>query len=157
MSASRGRSAAQNVLPGMTRASSRKPRRLVVAPVVREPVLHSQIAATLRLELGPPGKVTPQGVTWWSVDMAGYVGSVPGIRTGRGCIAGVPDLDLIYRGRSYRIELKAKDGRLSDAQCQVATAILSAGAQWGLARSPSEVLELLDIWEIPRARRLRAI
>lgn len=131
-----------------------KVKRLT-APVVREPVLHRQIADILRLEIAPPGRVSRHGVVWWSVDMAAYAGVAPGLRTLRGCIAGVPDIVLIHRGLSHFIELKAADGVLSPAQTAVGTSILICGGNFAVARSLEEVLELLDAWHIPRAHRIR--
>lgn len=132
---------------------SRKPVFKLKAPVVREPVLHRQIADALRLEIAPPGRISRLGVCWFSIDVAAYSGSAPGIRTGRGVVAGIPDCCVLYRGCAHWIEIKAEDGRLSDAQCEVGAAILLAGAHFGVARSVEEVLELLDCWEIPRAQR----
>lgn len=148
--ASRRPAPKQRTLPGIR-------KRLIVEPVLREPVLHQQLAGLLRQEIGPPGKLSVEGVTWWSVDIAGYVGTVPGIRTSRGVVAGIPDIDISWLGRSFRIELKAMDGKLSPAQCQVATTILSSGGQWAVVRSAAELLQVLDYWEIPRAHRLRLI
>jgi hypothetical protein len=127
------------------------------APIVREPILHKQIADSLRLEIAPPGRVSPQGVTWWSVDMAAYAGTVPGIRTGRGCIAGVPDMIVLYRGMAFFLEVKALDGVLSPAQQTVGIAILMTGAHYGVVRNAGEALEQLDRWEIPRAHRIRGL
>ena len=148
--ASRRPAPRQRTLPGV-------PKKFIVPPVLREPVLHQQLAEILRKEIGPEGRVSIDGVVWWSVDMAAYAGRVPGLRTARGCIAGIPDIDISWLGRSYRVELKAMDGKLSPAQCQVATAILSSGARWAVVRSAAELLQVLDHWEIPRTRRLRIL
>jgi len=125
--------------------------------VVREPILHKQIADTLRLELCPPGRISRDGVTWWSVDMAAYAGNVPGIRTARGCIAGVPDMVILHQGSAYFLEVKADDGSVSPMQQVVGVAILLAGARYGVARNPAEALQHLDAWEIPRAHRIRGL
>lgn len=137
-------------------AKSKRPFRLST-PIVREPVLHQQVAAVLRLEIAAPGHISPQGVVWWSVDMAGYVGAAPGLRTARGCIAGVPDVVILYGGRSFFIELKASDGLLSAAQAQVGTAIMLADGRFAVARSAEEVLRLLDAWQIPRRRAVQSV
>lgn len=129
----------------------------LTAPIIREPVLHKQIADSLRIEIAPPGRVSLHGVTWWSVDMAAYAGTVPGIRTGRGCIAGVPDMIVLYRGTAFFLEVKASDGILSTAQQVVAVAILITGAHYGVVRNAGEALEQLDEWEIPRAHRIRGL
>ena len=52
-------------------------------PVPEHP-LQRQIADVLRLEIAPPGKVSRDGVVWWSVDHASYAGTAPGARIGRG-------------------------------------------------------------------------
>jgi hypothetical protein len=131
-----------------------KRRFTLTAPVVREPVLHKQIADVLRWEIGPPGRVSRHGVTWWSIDMANYGGVAPGLRTGRGCIAGVPDLQVLWRGCAYFVELKARDGVLSVMQQTVATTLELVGCRFGVARDVDEVMELLDVWQIPREHRI---
>jgi hypothetical protein len=130
------------------------PRRFALtAPLVRETPLHQGIADVFTIEIARAGKVSRFGVVWWSVDMAAYTGTAPGIRTSRGCIAGVPDIVLIWKGLAFFIEVKAEDGVVSLPQQSVATAVLIAGAQWGTARDSTEALQLLDAWGIPRYRR----
>ncbi len=126
------------------------------APVVREPQLHKAVADVLRLELAGPGKVSRFGVVWWTVDMSNFADVAPGLRTGRGAIAGVPDLQFVFKGRAFFIELKAVDGAVSTAQQSVATSLALCDAPWGVARDWEEVLQLLDSWEIPRNHRVAA-
>jgi hypothetical protein len=76
---------------------------------VAEHPLQKQIADALRFEIAPPGKVSRDGVVWWSIDHANYGGKVPGIRLGRGLIAGIPDLFVLHCGVAHMIEIKAKD------------------------------------------------
>ena len=130
-------------------------RFTLTAPVVRETPIHQQIADAFRLEIAAPGKVSRKGVVWWSVDMAAYAGNAPGIRTSKGCIAGVPDIVVVWKGHGHFIEVKAEDGVVSLPQQSVATAILIAGAEWGSARDAAEALALLDAWSIPRNRNIR--
>jgi hypothetical protein len=134
--------------------SKRPPFRLT-APIVREHPIQKQVADVLRIEIAPPGKVSRHGVVWFSIDHANYAGEVPGIRVGRGIIAGIPDTFVLHRGRAHVIEIKAEDGELSTAQQSVAAAVLAAGGRVGVARDASETLACLDQWEIPRARRVR--
>ena len=124
-------------------------------PIVREHPLQAQIAKVLRIEIAPPGKVSRAGVVWWSIDHANYAGEVPGVRIGRGIIAGIPDTFVLHRGRAHMIEIKPIDGQLSDAQQSVAAAVLASGGRVGVARDWIEVLACLDEWEIPRKRRVR--
>jgi len=127
----------------------------LTAPRIPEHALQKQICDVLRLEIAPPGRVSRDGVVWWSIDIADYGGDVPGIRIGRGMVAGVPDLFFVYRGQAYLVELKTSDGVLSAGQISLASAVLSAQAHFGVATSAEGLLEILDGWQIPRRRRLR--
>ena len=133
---------------------TKRPFRLK-PPVIREHPLQKQIIDCLRLEIGPPGKVSRDGVVYWSVDHANYAGEVPGIRIGRGIVAGVPDLFCLHRGRAFFIEIKAEDGQLSPAQMSVGAAIMAAGGQIGVVTSAEACLRVFDEWAIPRAGRVR--
>jgi hypothetical protein len=133
---------------------SARPFRLT-APRVPEHPLQKQICDVLRIEIAPPGKVSPPGVVWWSVDHANYAGHVPGIRTARGIVAGIPDVFVLFRGMTHFVEIKAADGALSDAQKSVVAAVIAAQGRVGIVRDAAEMLDCLDQWEIPRARRVR--
>jgi hypothetical protein len=126
-------------------------------PVVAEHPLQAQLAKVLRLEIGPPGKVSAAGVVWYSIDHANYAGEVPGVRIARGIIAGILDTFVLYRGTAHFIEIKteAPDAELSEHQRSVGTALLAAGGRVGVARDAAELLGCLDAWAIPRARRVR--
>lgn len=128
----------------------------LTAPTVREPAMHRQVADVLRLELAAPGRISKAGVVWWSVDMVNYGGIAPGLRTRRGCIAGVPDIIVLYEGRAHFIELKAHDGLLSPAQQTLGTAVLLGCSSFAIARTVEEVLRVLDVWGIPRGHRVAA-
>lgn len=109
----------------------------------------------LRIEIGPPGKVSDLGVVYWSIDHANYAGEVPGIRVGRGIISGCPDMLFLHLGAAFMIEIKAEDGILSEAQRGVLAAVLAARGRVAVARDAWEVLTILDYWKIPRARRVK--
>jgi hypothetical protein len=131
-----------------------RPFRLT-APIVREHPAQKQIADVLRIEIAPAGKVSRFGVVWYSIDHAAYSGEVPGVRIGRGIIAGIPDVFVLHRGRAHMIEVKAEDGELSVSQRSVAAAVLASGGRVGVARDATETLACLDEWQIPRNRRVR--
>lgn len=126
-------------------------------PVIREHPLQRQICDVLRLEIAPPGKVSSSGVCWWAIDHANFAGEIPGIRIGRGIVAGIPDLFCLHRGRAFFIEIKAEDGQLSPAQMSVGAAIMAAGGQIGVVTSADSCLVCLDAWGIPRARRVQMV
>lgn len=132
-----------------------KPFRLV-APVVPEHPFQKQVCDVLRLEIGPPAKVSEHGVLWFSIDHANYAGEVPGIRIGRGITAGILDMFVLWSGLAHFIELKttAADARLSEAQQSVAAAVLAGGGRVGVATSTDHVLACLDTWRIPRKHRV---
>lgn len=137
-------------------AVAAKPRAFKLrAPVVPEHAIQKTITNVLRLELAPPGKVSRAGVCWYSIDHANFAGEVPGIRIGRGIVAGVFDVFILYRGLAHFLEIKTEVGELSPAQQSVGTALLVAGGRIGIARDAIEVLALLDAWGVPRARRVR--
>ncbi len=132
-----------------------KPRFRLTPPVRREHPLQRLIADCLRLELGPPGRVSRAGVVWWATDIADYAGAAPGTRSARGIIPGVADMFVLHRGRAHFAEVKADDGRLSEEQELVAAAVLAAGGRVAVVRDAAEMLACLDEWAIPRAQRLR--
>jgi len=132
-----------------------RPAYRLTAPIVREHPRQAEIARVLTIEIAPAGKVSRAGVVWFAVDVANYAGEVPGIRVGRGIIAGIPDLFLLHRGRAFVIEIKTEDGTLSDAQQSVLAALFAGGNSIAVARDWIEVLACLDEWRIPRKRRVR--
>lgn len=127
------------------------------APAPPERLVHRDIHNVFCHEIARPGHVSRAGVTWWSVDHADYGGHVPGTRSARGVIAGIPDTILIYQGHAFFIEIKSETGHLSDPQCELATGILICGARFGVARDAGEALRLLDVWQIPRSHRIRGL
>lgn len=132
-----------------------KPRFQLRAPVVPEHGIQRTICDVLRIEIAPPGKVSRHGVVWWSVDMSNYAGAVPGIRVGRGIVAGVQDVYILYRGRAHHPEIKPEHGVMSDAQMAVSAAVLAAGGRVGVVRDVADMLACIDTWEIPRAHRVQ--
>lgn len=133
--------------------SARRKTFRLTPPTVLEHPLQAQIAKLLTIEIAPAGKVSKHGVVWFSIDHANYAGEVPGVRIGRGIIAGIPDTFVLYRGRVFFIEIKTPTGEFSTEQESVAAAISVAGGRVGVARSAEEVLACIDEWEIPRHRR----
>jgi hypothetical protein len=121
--------------------------------VVREHPLQREITKVLAIELAPAGRVSPWGVCWYAIDHAHYAGINPGARIGRGIVAGIADVFVIWRGRAHFVELKAADGILSEPQQAVMSALLAAGGQCGIACSSPDVLRLLDAWHVPRSGR----
>jgi hypothetical protein len=138
----------------MTAVKRKAPFRLAMQ-VRPEHSIQKLVCDVLRIELAPAGKVSKAGVCWFSSDIADYGGAVPGIRMARGLIAGVPDIFLLYRGQGHFIELKTDIGELSVPQQSVMAALMMASGRVGIARDEREVVDLLDVWAVPRAFRVQ--
>jgi hypothetical protein len=127
----------------------------LTAPVAPEHDIQKSIVRVLTMEIAPPGKVSSDGVTWFSISQENYAGDVPGIRVGRGLVAGVFDMLFLYAGRSCWCELKSRDGVLSDPQRSMAATLLLSGCRIAVATDVDGVLRALDEWGVPRKRRVR--
>ena len=128
--------------------------RLTV-PEPAELALHKQIADTLRLEIGGPGRISKLGVVWWSYDLSNSASLAPGARTALGVIAGVPDLVFLFRGRTYFQEIKRElSGVLSEDQELFMVMARVAGAETGVCWDAISCLRNLDAWGVPRRRRV---
>lgn len=67
----------------------------------------------------------------------------------QGVVAGIPDLVLIYRGKAFGLELKAKNGSLQDSQRDTFPKLQGAGMRIEVARSHSEAIERIKEMGIP--------
>jgi len=146
----------------MGTAIVRKPRklaplRLTEPPAPREHPLHRAIAHALAIELAPAGRVSANGVVWWSVDLAAYHGSMPQTHLVRGCIPGLPDIFLLHDGTAHFMEVKAQDGEMSWPQRTLAAAVIGAGGRIAVVRDASAAIACLDSWQIPRAKRINGL
>ncbi len=79
-----------------------------------------------------------------------------GIFKAMGAKAGVPDIYILHRGRSYFIELKPKGRYASQAQKDTMRDLKIAGAECALARSVEEVERYILDWNIPSSARTAA-
>lgn len=88
------------------------------------------------------------GLWFCHVPKGGYRGAIEAaIFKSLGVIAGVPDLLLIYAGKTYGLELKAaKGGRLSPAQIRTQEQMRQAGAIVATASGINDALNQLELW-----------
>lgn len=70
--------------------------------------------------------------------------------------SGWPDVEIVYRGRVYFIELKAPKGTLSAAQRAMLARLNYCGAPAMVARSVEEAAEALLSWDVPLRARVLA-
>jgi hypothetical protein len=125
-----------------------------------EDALHIQVAKYLRYAIAHEGKCSLHGAIWWSyesrnagketVTKNGRKINLEGIgRKARGCIAGLPDISVLFRGGLHGIELKADKGTLSEAQRTLHPEMRKAGGKVVVARSLDDVEAALRGWDIP--------
>ena len=67
---------------------------------------------------------------------------------------GWPDIEVLYEGRAYFLELKSAKGRVSPDQLATHAAIRRAGCECFIARSLDEVVWALETWAIPLRAKL---
>ena len=127
-----------------------KPRK---KPDRKEDKLHEQVAKLLTAIIAKPGVASADHVLWYSVETRARRSMREGAANKkRGCIRGVPDIDVYFGGRAYKIELKAPDGVLSDDQRELHLQLEMAGVSSSVARSIEDVLRSLAFWRIPHRR-----
>jgi len=91
------------------------------------------------------------GVLWIHVPNGGRRDAKTGAMLKRlGVRAGAPDLLLWHDGKAFALELKAPDGRLSDAQHEFLAAFNEAGGYACATRGLDEALRVLAAWELLR-------
>ena len=67
-----------------------------------------------------------------------------------GLVAGWPDIQLIYKGIYYGIEVKTPTGRLSSAQRKIHKQLIRMGCSVAVVRSIREVMEIVLDWNLVR-------
>lgn len=75
-----------------------------------------------------------------------------------GLTPGVPDLQIIYCGRAYFLEVKTAKGELTESQKLTIPKIIKACAEVAIVRSVDDVRDRLAEWRIPNreAKQRRA-
>jgi hypothetical protein len=87
------------------------------------------------------------GVFMFAVANGGYRHAAEAaILKGTGVVAGVPDLIWIKAGRMYGLEIKTKDGRLTEAQMIVQAAINDCGGFCATAYGLDKAVAILETW-----------
>jgi hypothetical protein len=72
------------------------------------------------------------------------------ILKGLGATAGVPDVLLWHAGKSYAIELKSEDGRLSEAQAEMLRRLADAGTITAVSHGIDRAVRQLEDWALLR-------
>jgi hypothetical protein len=74
------------------------------------------------------------------------------ILKGLGARAGVPHVIAVKDGRTYALEIKSPNGRLTTAQKAAHAALRAAGAEIAVAFGIDEALAQLERWELLRGQ-----
>ena len=87
----------------------------------------------------------PNDACWWPTPngMRADPVQVHRLKKMAGLRPGVPDLFILFRGKTIAIELKTPKGKLSDAQMKFSGKLLAAGASYWIARSLADVALIL--------------
>ena len=99
----------------------------------------------------------------WALPSTAFFFSIPngGLRHTRvaqklaatGCVAGVPDLQVVFKGRALFLELKVPKGAISMVQRQVHNRLAQAEADVRVCRSIDDVEAALKAWGVPLQAR----
>lgn len=122
-----------------------KPRRRTVR---REPehTLQVEIVEMLRKKL--------KKKVLFTAFPAGGGGRVRGAKLKKaGLQAGWPDIQFIYQGSYYGLEIKTTTGRLSPAQIDLHKRLTDDGCSVAVARSVSDALEIIVDWGLARKHK----
>ena len=122
-----------------------KPRRRTVR---REPehTLQVEIVEMLRKKL--------KKKVLFTAFPAGGGGRVRGAKLKKaGLQAGWPDIQFIYQGAYYGLEIKTTTGRLSPAQIDLHKRLTDDGCSVAVARSVSDALEIIVDWGLARKHK----
>ena len=69
-----------------------------------------------------------------------------------GVVPGAPDLILFYGGRSFALELKVEDGRVTEAQVDMLARLKDAGVLTAVCRGIDPALHTLEMWGLLKGR-----
>lgn len=104
--------------------------------------LHTHIWKALQFLL-------PDDAVAWSTENR-QMGPREGMRRKmRGCVPGVPDMEIHYRGRTFLIEIKTPKGTVTKVQRDMHKRLKDAGMPVSVCRSLEDVLYFLETHDVP--------
>lgn len=128
----------------MTELATGARRRRVVAPRMSESAIQMAVMQHLRLRALP-------GVVAWHVPNGGSrTAAEAGRFKAEGVVPGIPDINILWAGHFYGLELKADKGRLSPAQRDMHEKLQSAGATVAVAYGLDAAIAQLEAWGVLR-------
>jgi hypothetical protein len=127
----------------IVRRSDGQPMKRSISVAPSEAQLQAQIATYLSVALPPNARFhhSPgEGRRGWK--------SQADLKSS-GFTTGWPDLEIVWQGRVYFLELKSAKGRVSPVQAKCHAGLSAAGAPIGVVRSLDEAVARLKEWGIP--------
>lgn len=113
-----------------------------------EQIIHRSIGAYL-------DAVLPATAWWFHPANGGKRGKIEAaIFKSLGVRAGLADIGILWDGRIFWIEVKAADGRLTEAQGRCHQRLWECGCPVVVARSIDDVAGILRSWAIPTRDRI---
>lgn len=104
-----------------------------------------QIEAAAMLDV-----ILPDDCVWCHIPNGGKrPRKTAGLLKKMGQKAGMPDNLILWRGRPYWVELKARKGVLKDSQKEMIPRLEAAGSPVAVARTLSDIVACLTGWGIP--------
>lgn len=98
----------------------------------------------------------PNDAAWSAIGHGGGGRLRGAILNGMGVKAGVPDLFIVYRGRTLMLELKAPEGRVSREQRTFHALLLRAGVETRICRTIGDVVNALTLMGVPLSAKIAA-
>jgi hypothetical protein len=87
------------------------------------------------------------GIFCWHTPNSGKRGMLEAVRfKQQGVLSGIPDVCIVFQGKFYALELKAKGGRSTDNQIQCRNAINIAGGFAAEAVGVDEAIAQIKVW-----------
>ena len=123
-------------------------------PSTRNKITSRQSESELQIQIVELLKTVLKGDVLWTFFPAGEAGGgrggrVRGARLKRmGLQPGWPDLQFIYKGKYFGMEVKTKAGRLSQSQRRMHFLLEEQGVSVAIVRSINDVLERCNEWKL---------
>jgi hypothetical protein len=123
-------------------------------PSTHKKVSGNQSESEIQIQIVELLKTVLKGDVLWTFFPAGEAGGgrggkVRGARLKRmGLHPGWPDLQFLYKGRYFGMEVKTKTGRLSQSQRRMHSLLEEQGVSVAVVRSINDVLERCNEWKL---------
>jgi len=120
------------------------PQRRPPGPRLSESQIQIAVMEHLRLRALP-------GVVAWHVPNGGSRSKAEAGRfKAEGVVPGIPDINILWAGHFYGLELKAEKGRVSPAQQDMHEQMTAAGATVAVAYGLDAAIRQLEAWGVLR-------